>query len=125
VFSRGSWDFRALGENPQKFQELLLGLRAHYEPVGTAEELLVERMAVCWWRLSRVWRHENSVTRKALLECTKVEGPGLEMYCLELDQEDAKLIRQLKNVCKEIRANGKLTEEMKQSIFAMNPLFET
>ena len=55
-----------LREDPAEYEEVLNGLRAKYQPMGTAEELEVERIALCWWRLKRAWRYENTMNRVAL-----------------------------------------------------------
>lgn len=44
-------DFQALGENPWEYSDLREGLRKQFQPIGSAEELKVERIAQCWWRL--------------------------------------------------------------------------
>jgi hypothetical protein len=46
-------------EDGEEFQDLLERFRADYEPVGVTEEMLVERIATCWWRLARALRAEN------------------------------------------------------------------
>lgn len=51
-------------ENPEEFQELLDGLIADYQPVGTIENSLVEEIASCLWRLRRVRRAEVGEIRK-------------------------------------------------------------
>jgi len=46
-------------ENLQEFDELLERLWEDYCPVGVVEEMLVQKIATCWWRLARVLRAEN------------------------------------------------------------------
>lgn len=41
-------------EDPSQFQELLKNLREDREPEGALEDLLVEKIAVCFWRLRRI-----------------------------------------------------------------------
>lgn len=53
-------------ENPEEFHDLVERLGEHYQPVGVVEELLVEKIATCWWRQSRVLRAENGEIRKRL-----------------------------------------------------------
>jgi hypothetical protein len=53
-------------ENDEDFETLVNGLWAHYEPVGIVEEMLVEKVATCWWRLARVLRAETGEIRKRL-----------------------------------------------------------
>jgi hypothetical protein len=46
-------------ENKAEFEELLSGLRDYYAPVGAAEELLVEEIAVSYWMERRAQVYEN------------------------------------------------------------------
>jgi hypothetical protein len=66
LFSGEMMDFMSHGEDPTEYGEVLNGLRVQYQPIGTAEELEVERLALCWWRLKRAWRYENATNRVAL-----------------------------------------------------------
>ena len=45
-------------ESPEKFNALLSDLIEELNPVGTIEEMLVETVAVSYWRLSRALRYE-------------------------------------------------------------------
>ena len=47
-----------LKESRAEFDEFLSGLHEDLEPVGMLEEMLVEKIAVEWWRLRRVLRSE-------------------------------------------------------------------
>ena len=49
----------ALGERREDFYALLKELWEHHKPVGRAEEMDVEKIAVGSWRLKRVFRAEN------------------------------------------------------------------
>jgi len=51
----------SLLEEAVHFRELFYVLREDFQPVGQIEELLVERIAVCWWRLQRALRFEAVV----------------------------------------------------------------
>ena len=53
-------------ESSEEFQALVEQLWEQYEPVGVVEELLVKRIAACWWRTARVLRAENGEIRKRL-----------------------------------------------------------
>src|ERR1039458_8617276 len=53
------WDDSRM-ESQQQYQELLHRLAESFQPVGVAEDLEVERIAVCWWRLRCAWRYENT-----------------------------------------------------------------
>lgn len=121
LFARGLWDFTAQGEDPEELQVLINGLRDDYRPVGRAEDLEVQRIAHCWWKLKRVWRHENAVNRVALrneawreIQC----GPTTE------EQEKA-VISMLWSATKEmITGTGEISQALKQQMFATMPGLE-
>ena len=50
-------------ENRREFKALLNQLHEELEPVGLIEETLVERIAICHWRLRRAIRAESEATR--------------------------------------------------------------
>jgi len=56
-------------ESQEDFDLLLDRLRADLQPQGVLEEIQVERIAVCYWRLCRCLRAETGETRKALDSC--------------------------------------------------------
>ena len=76
-------------EDPAEFDELLGGLWRDLAPVGTLEEMLVEKIAVCWWRQRRALKSEAWLVGRASRAETKerqltesrdfgpVLGPGL------------------------------------------------
>lgn len=53
-------------EDLKQFGSLLYTLRAELSPVGVLEEMLVERIAVCYWRLRRAVMAETGVLRRQL-----------------------------------------------------------
>ena len=53
-----------LGECEEEFGQLLNDLCDEYRPVGPTEQMLVEKIAGCWWRLARVRRAERSALAK-------------------------------------------------------------
>jgi len=53
-------------ENLQEFLNLLQRLHEDNKPVGITEELFVERIAICWWKLARALRFEMGEIRKRL-----------------------------------------------------------
>jgi hypothetical protein len=55
-------------ENKDRFHELLRSLHATYRPVGPAESLLVQKMAVSQWRLMRLWSHQKAAFALELRE---------------------------------------------------------
>ena len=52
-------------ENPAVFRDLLRALMEDLQPVGISEQLLVERIAVCQWRLRRAVRYETAEIRRS------------------------------------------------------------
>ncbi len=53
-------------ENLEEFRALVERLWEYYEPVGVLEEMLVQRIGTCWWRLARTIRAENGEIRTRL-----------------------------------------------------------
>lgn len=51
-------------EDPAEFDELLGALSRDLAPVGRLEEMLVEKIAVCWWRQKRALRCEAGMIRR-------------------------------------------------------------
>ena len=100
-------------EDPDEYKNLLDRLAEDYQPVGAAEGLEVQRIAMCWWKLSRVWRYENAqiavklCTRHAELKKLETIPPG----------DQARLVL-LKNAESEIEATGKISDELKGKMFA-------
>lgn len=57
-------------EDVGAYHELLQSLVHDLEPVGALEELLVQEITNCYWRLRRVLRHEIGLIREDLDDCT-------------------------------------------------------
>jgi hypothetical protein len=125
LFSRKGMDFISHGEDPTEYEAVLNGLRVQYQPTGTAEELEVERVALCWWRLKRAWRYENAMNRAALRDVGRRELAEQVEWCKERDKEGEAVILQLRNAAQEIEVTGEMSQEVKQKIFAMDPGFES
>lgn len=54
-------------EDRAEFDELLNALCDDFAPVGTLEEMLVEKIAVCWWRQKRALCCEAGIVRRAFV----------------------------------------------------------
>lgn len=100
-------------ENPVEYQNLLNRLAEDYKPLGAAEELEVQRIAMCWWKLSRVWRYEGAQIAGNL--CTR--HAELNRMATISKEENARLIL-LKNAEEEIDATGKISDELKGKMFS-------
>jgi hypothetical protein len=125
LFVRPITDFEALSEDPQEYEDLLNGLWRQYCPVGRAEEIEVERVAVCCWRLKRAWRYENAVNLAARRDFVRAELAEQEPYCKERDEEEEAVILQLQSAKKELEDGGvEISQELKQRICAMMPGLE-
>jgi hypothetical protein len=53
-------------ENPEEFNALIEALDTQFKPVGVLEEMLVEKIAVAYWRLRRAYRYEAGLIRDKL-----------------------------------------------------------
>ncbi|MCH8267966.1 MAG: hypothetical protein IH846_10640 [Acidobacteria bacterium] len=72
-------------ENRAEFRNLLGQLRHDLQPSGVLEEILVEKIAVCYWRLRRVLRSETGEIRNDR------EGAAKQVYLsLAMEAEFAK-----------------------------------
>lgn len=58
-------------ENPEEFNALLEDLKVQLVPTGTLEEMLVEKIAVAYWRLKRAYRYEVGLIRQELDTATE------------------------------------------------------
>jgi len=124
LFVRHITDFEALREDPWEFQALINGLWDQYHPIGKAEEIEVERIALCCWRLKRSWRYENAVNLAARRDFVRRELGEEEPYCKERDKEEQAVILQLQSAKKELEETSEVSQELKQRIFAIMPGFE-
>lgn len=117
-------DGGARRENPSQYQALISDLVQHYLPVGVAEELEVQRIAACWWRVHRAWRYENSeiahehmetdIRRDELLD-SKVKTPLSPIH-------DA--IDLLTRIAAELEANGTISPALQPEIETSNEKFK-
>ncbi len=92
LFARHGMDFAAHKEYEAEYENLWSGFRNDYQPVGTAEELELERIAICWWKLKRAWRHENAMNRVALRNLGSQELRKKAEVCKEKDEEEKAVI---------------------------------
>jgi len=67
-------------ENQEDYDDMLHSLQKDLQPVGTLEEMLVEKIAICNWRLARVLRCENAeIRRNFAFKTNFLDFPGLPM----------------------------------------------
>ena len=117
-------DFLLQGEDSSEYEGLLRDLRDQYQPVGRAEELEVERITLCWWRLKRAWRYENAETQVAMRDIGRKELASHDEYYKDLDKKDQDLILHLRNLHDEIEAADAIPADFKQKLIAAGPEFE-
>jgi hypothetical protein len=126
LFARDWWDFVTLGEDPEEYEKLLNDLRDQYQPIGRAEELDVERIALCWWRLKRAWRYENAASHIGVRDFARQEIAYQEEYLQKLRTEQGAMLLELRNAKNALElTGGTLPPDLKQRIFAINPKFES
>jgi tetrahydromethanopterin S-methyltransferase subunit B len=118
LFTHNWMEFVLLGEDPCEYEKLLADLCEQYQPVGRAEKLEVERIAVCWWKLKRVERYESAVTRVAIRDLARKELARQEPYLAEKSREEDAHMLQLENAKKQVEETGVISEELKKEIFA-------
>jgi len=112
-----------LGEDSLEYAELLQALWNHYQPVGRAEELEVERITLCWWKHKRTWRYENSANLRSRFSAEE-RLEEIEGNCKKQNSEDETIILELRNAEEQLQDTGKLPEEIKQKLFTMRPACE-
>ena len=61
-------------EDAAEFQQLLCTLRKDLEPVGELEEMMVEMIAICSWRLQRGLRFEAQAIQRASQKLAEGKG---------------------------------------------------
>jgi len=124
LFLRSTANFEGLYEDPHEYNDLLKGLWDHYQPVGRVEEIEVERIALCYWRLQRACRYENAVNLAARRGFGIKQLAEQEKCCKELDKIGDAAILQLQSAKKEIEDTGEISQEVMQRIDALVPGFE-
>jgi len=62
------------GEEPEEFIALRLDHFTRYQPVGPAEETLIDRIAAAQWRLGRVFSHEAAIHRDSFYNIEVIDS---------------------------------------------------
>ena len=96
-------------EDKAQFQELLEQLREDRKPEGALEELLVEKIATCFWRLRRVLRYDFGNHQHDPISLTRRRA-----------YEDAKnRVKELMDIKQKLAQDG-VTDALKTRLFEMN-----
>lgn len=79
------------GESRPQYESVLAGLLDDFQPVGSAEELLVEKLATLSWRYRRLLIAESAEIQRGaeLIECEKAFEIQQEVNQIEQEQETA------------------------------------
>jgi hypothetical protein len=97
-----------LEDDPEEFEGLLKQLREDLQPVGQLEELLVERIALCFWKSRRALRCEIAEAKQNSSEAVEeMKKKGKDPYVAEEAIESAKRARE--------EAERELTGEEKEA----------
>ena len=97
--SRNSLRHGLLAEDKQQFSDLLTDLVTHFGPVGPLEEILVEKIAACYWRQRRASRYEVGILRQKLDTMTHdYYRPDGKLTDAEIDEEIAQKQTEIKTV---------------------------
>lgn len=107
-------------ENPEEFNALLDDLKVQLAPEGTLEEMLVEKIAVAYWRLRRAYRFEVGLIRQELdtatddfYDKTSLGGTKLNKPDEKIDQEIEKQKESLESWKKDKRDLSKMYKDGK------------
>jgi hypothetical protein len=68
------------GEEPEEFLALRLDHFTRYQPVGPAEETLIDRIAAAQWRLGRVFSHEAAIHRDSFYNIEVIDSYRASRY---------------------------------------------
>jgi len=123
LFTRHMWEFAVSGEFQPEYDLLLVGFHKQFEPIGKAEELEVERMAVCWWKFQRAWRYENSVALGSCLRAADELKQG-ENSRKARGQEKKAIVLGLEKIVAELRGAWQVPPDLKDRFFALTSLNE-
>jgi hypothetical protein len=126
LFARHWSDFVVLGEDSREYEKLLSDLWDQYQPIARAEELEVELIAHCWWRLKRASRYENAVCHIAIRDFGRQEIAYQAEHLQKQQREQGAILLELRNAKNAIElTGGTLPVDLKQRIFAIDPRFES
>jgi len=118
LFTQCRQDFALQGESQEDYDRLLDGLHQQFEPLGRAEELEVERMALCWWKLHRAWRYENSENLGSVSrEIGELEQ--LEKSYERADEEREAIILGLEKMIDELSVASEVPPDLKDRFFVL------
>ena len=108
-------------ENPEEFNAILGDLKTQLQPEGTLEEILVEKIAVTYWRLRRAYRYEVGLIRN---ELDSVED---EYYGQQINKADDQIEQEIQENQEEVdnwKKYAKQIQRMRKDGKPMEDTFE-
>ena len=103
-------------ESKKDFDSLITGLNDHYTPTGTIERILVEKIAVCYWRMRRANRYEVGLIREQLdtYKESLIDKYNKKSYYNDMKRPEklSSEIKELESVIKETKLIFKSLEKM-------------
>jgi len=121
-------------ESKTEFSALLTSLKEDLQPEGVLEEMLVEKIAVCYWRLRRALRCEVGEIRGALdtyefdqaverveaaneiLEWPSLTDKGCERELIVITAGIQQMLRLMEAFRRDIEQQGVFSENMKKEL---------
>lgn len=120
LFARTDADFLIYGEDQDEYHDLLKGLWDYHEPLGRAEELEVQILATCYWKLRRGNEYENAQRRIAVSGIREQLADGAA-FCDQKAKNDRHLILGLERLRDEILAAKKVPVDFRERAAAIGP----
>jgi hypothetical protein len=99
-------------EESEDWEIHYVGIFKSLAPEGTLEEALVERVALCFWRLNRIYRYETAITSVGLErieEQLRPRSPAVRMSFPGLEPDEENL-----DTLQPEEALGKILKELKE-----------
>lgn len=102
-------------ENPEEFNALMEDLSTQLKPVGVLEEMLVEKIAVAYWRLRRAYRYEAGLIRDKLDDAVNDFYENTDYDGQKFNKTDEEIERDIKQE----QENLEIWEKDKEQLTAM------
>jgi hypothetical protein len=84
-----------VNEDKAEYDGLLEGLMEDYQPTNTTQTLIVEKIAMGFWRLKRCWAVETARINKEILDDRKRDYSGNDFRCLAKTIDEIEVLEKL------------------------------
>ncbi len=101
-------------EDPREFAALLDGLLGDYQPRGMIEKMMVERLAVSFWRLRRAYRFEAEAISQA--NQPGIASQMLEQFGMPTSEQFEKVLPDIKDLDKLVRYESMIDRELLRTL---------